>query len=237
MLIRGTPLRLTNREVQQGPRPTPAVSFIIAIVALLGGAATADSAVKHHSCGSKGSRVVLRTNAARIFHHDGETFGCLYSAGKIVDLGPYRGDDFGSFFQRDLRLAGRYAALGQATVGPRLIDYEVVVFDLRTGRRHSSTPTGASPPASLGQSQGPIFGVGPTTDIGLRARGEVAWIAQDAFTQGTTRYEIHKREGPTTVLLAEGTDVDPVSLQLQGSTLSWVQGAQPNQTTLGPART
>lgn len=186
-------------------------------------------------CALNGARVIVSSDSARVLRRFGETFGCLYSSGRIVGLGAYRDSEFSTNYQRNIRLAGRYAALSQTTLGKGLLQYDVKVFDLRTGRPSSITETGNAPAEAQLQTDGSAFGIGPTTDIVLRATGDVAWIAKDVYTQGPARYEVRRRGRRRSVLLAEGTDVAPASLQLQGRTLSWRQAGRTRQATLGPA--
>ena len=144
--------------------------------------------------------------------------------------------EFTTAYQRNLRAAGRYVALGQAILGKGRLSYNVNVFDLRRARRLSTvTPTGVTTPAARSQTHGDAYGIGPTTNIELRATGQVAWIAKDVYTPGPPRYEIHKREGARTTRLAAGRRYRPrVACPPRRS--PHVAPSRPaGKTTLGPA--
>lgn len=69
------------------------------------------------------------------------------------------------------------------------------------------------------------MGNGQATEIVLKNNNAVAWIVQ---TNGEpTIYEVHAVNKTGSRLLASGTDVDPSSLALAGSTLYWTQGGKP----------
>jgi hypothetical protein len=93
----------------------------------------------------------------------------------------------------------------------------VIVRDLRSGRVLRSTPTGTS-------TNPMVVGVGPTTSIVLKKDGAVAWIVDTSGEQN--RYQVHAADRSGARLLASGSDVDPSSLALAGSTLYWTQGGK-----------
>jgi hypothetical protein len=102
-------------------------------------------------------------------------------------------------------------------------EWLVIVRDLRTGRVLRSVPTGTS-------TDPKVVGVGPTTSIVLKKDGAVAWIVDTSREQN--RYEVHAADRSGARLLASGSDIDPSSLALGGSTLYWTQGGKASSAAL-----
>jgi hypothetical protein len=104
-------------------------------------------------------------------------------------------------------------------------EWHVVVRDLRTGRVLHRVPTGMKEIAH------PMYvGDGPTTAIVVKSDGAVAWVLDTA--QQAARYQVHALDKSGERVLASGSDVDPHSLALAGSTLYWKQGGKPFSTVL-----
>lgn len=208
-----------------------ALSIVVALLAgvalAAGGPAQANGSDSR--CALKGSRTVAKTASARVFKRNGNTYACLYSANRRVRLGTYgHGPSDGGSGQRGFQLAGRYVAFEDFQRDFDFNVFQVMVVNLRSGRRVIRVDTGETPGGAL------VAGIGPTTRIRLRATGQVAWIAQDISTSAT-HYEVRKQEGRRTTLLAQGADIAPQSLGLVGNGLSWSQGGEPKRATLGPS--
>jgi hypothetical protein len=120
--------------------------------------------------------------------------------------------------RRDV-LSGPFVAYEEGSGGEATNTYLVVVRNLRTGRIIRSLPTGT--PVI---SRPSWVGIGPTTEIVLKSDGAVAWIVE---TGSPTEYQVHAVDQSGSRVLASGTDIDPSSLALAGSTLYWTQGGQP----------
>jgi hypothetical protein len=73
-------------------------------------------------------------------------------------------------------------------------------------------------------------GRGFTYSIVVKSDGAVAWIVASGVARGGNQVRVVDRSGSRVV--ASGTDVDPQSLALAGSTLYWTQGSKPFSTTL-----
>ncbi len=147
---------------------------------------------------------------------------CLYSRNKPVDLGlDIDGDpDVGLY-----RLAGPYVAYAESScegLGPCLSD--VIVRDLRTGKASFR----AAPPSD------PFDQV---SDLVLTENGAVAWIAQPKSLGGTPPASLETTlwasDGQGSKVLASGDGIDPRSLELSGSTLTWLKDGVPMTATLG----
>jgi hypothetical protein len=103
----------------------------------------------------------------------------------------------------------------------------VLVRDLRTGKWIHRASTGVA-------RQSRFHGVGPVGALVVKADGSVAWIAEVAGLSGRApaEYEVHALDRSGSRLLASGTDIEPDSLTLKGSTLSWKQHEQQFSTSL-----
>jgi hypothetical protein len=98
-------------------------------------------------------------------------------------------------------------------------EWYVVVRNLQTGRVVYKAPTGAK------DKDHPKFvGDGPTTAIVVKADGAVAWILDTV--QSENRYQVHTLDETGEHIPAVGSNIDPTSLALAGSTLYWTQGGQ-----------
>jgi hypothetical protein len=104
-------------------------------------------------------------------------------------------------------------------------EWHVIVRDLGTERVLHRVPTGASPPTH------PEFvGDGPTAAIVVKSDGAVAWVLDTG--QAQARYQVHALDKTGERVLAVGSNIDPHSLSLTGSTLHWMQGNKPYSATL-----
>ena len=103
----------------------------------------------------------------------------------------------------------------------------VLVRDLRTGRWIHRAFTGV---ARVPKDEG----VGPLTALVLKSDGSVAWIANVGGLSGyaPAEYEVHALDKSGSRLLASGKEIDPHSLALKGSALSWTQTSKPFSTIL-----
>jgi hypothetical protein len=120
-----------------------------------------------------------------------------------------------------LTLGGTLVAREWSSSFPAIgTEWLVEVEDLRTGRVLYSVPTGvAYPPRPK------AVGDGPTTSIVLKSDGAVAWIVDTV--RANDMYQVHAVDRSGSRLLASGSDINPHSLALAGSTLYWTQGGKP----------
>lgn len=115
-------------------------------------------------------------------------------------------------------LAGAMVAYEQISGGPSGAAWLVYVRDLRNGRWVHRAFTGMA-------RESRYRGVGPLTALVLKSDGSVAWIAKVAGLSGYVppEYEVHALDKGGSRLLASGTEIDPHSLALKGSALSWTE--------------
>jgi hypothetical protein len=104
-------------------------------------------------------------------------------------------------------------------------EWHVIVRNLQTGRILHKAPTGAK------EKDHPKFiGDGPTTAIVVKADGAVAWILDTV--QSENRYQVHALDKTGERTLAVGSNIDPNSLALAGSTLYWTQNGKSESASL-----
>jgi hypothetical protein len=155
--------------------------------------------------------------------------GCVYGQKRSFDVGGVTeciGTGGACGGTRNVTLAGPIAAREQFVASPVLgTKWVIDVQDLRTGRTLYRVPSGVTFPPN------PKFvGDGPTTSIVVKSDGAVAWIVDTV--QKDERYQVHAVDKAGSRVLATGSDIDPHSLALAGSTLYWTEGGRPYSATL-----
>jgi hypothetical protein len=180
-------------------------------------------------CASQPGTTILSNSEARVFEQRSVfgwalipfAYGCLYSVDKRVPLG-LDGFNAGGGGQSldNFRLAGPYVAFGCGGNPIYGCWVGVDVVDLRDGSVHRP---------NLDTSLGGAFGSGAgPTDVELKDNGSVAWIAG---RDGDPR-EVGALDANGQRALDRGTRIQPDSLTLDGSTLSWRNGPDVRSTTL-----
>jgi hypothetical protein len=197
----------------------------------------------HHACRFAHARTVAKNAIARVFVRstaDDEAWygGCLYRDGvpRYVDFAGL--DVEGAEDEVALvRLAGPYVATADDFVSDAGIDAATVaVMDLRRRARASPLAEG-SPIRFRGQAR--VVHRAPATvadrqhdhvrALVLRRTGSVAWIAQDLVTGS---FEVHAISDHRKRLLDQGQAIDPASLALHGTRLTWRDGTTPRAAAL-----
>jgi hypothetical protein len=152
-------------------------------------------------------------------------FGCTYRHKHAYALGTKAESSVqgGGGIERET-LAGTVVAYEKSSNGGFShpgAKWQVVVRDLRNGRMLHKVPTGTRNDPQVR----PDNGIGPTTAIVVKSDGSVAWIVETNPGAGT--YQVHALDSTGGRVLASGSDIDPSSLALAGSTVYWTQGGKP----------
>ncbi len=159
-----------------------------------------------------------------------EVFACAKGARRSFSLGPPPACDTAGncVGVETFALAGSVVAFGSTTIIEPTLPSEaaqrrflVQVRDLRTNRMLRIAPTGLP-----GQPKPGLTGIGRVRAIVVKSDGAVAWIAADETGAAPGAYEVGAADAAGLRLLAAGTGIDPGSLALTGSTLSWSQSGQ-----------
>ena len=189
-------------------------------------------------CRSQGAKTLLESEDARIFNQRKifygyyfrpVAYGCLFSTNKRFELGMDDPEaptgDADSSDARDFQLAGPYTAYVLSYVGAVMGSDVVNVVDLRDGTRLV--------PASDGL--GPLDVSTPRLVRGLvlKDNGSVAWVQNSSYSHEEQLWA-HDALGYRKLDSAPPrVDSPPIaSLQLQGSTLTWLHDGEPYTATL-----
>jgi hypothetical protein len=190
-------------------------------------------------CDTHGGRVMAADTQAILYRNVKRfefptVYGCAFTRGHSFRLGEFPTEDNcgpGTCGLIDHEtLAGPLVAYEHSVIAGESGEHEekfwVIVRDLRDGRVLHRVPTGVPfPPSPL------VVGNGPTPLIVLKSDGSVAWITAD-FAGELKLYEVHALDKTGSRVLATGSDIDPHSLALAGSTLYWTQAGKPYSTRL-----
>jgi hypothetical protein len=205
-----------------------AALLVIAAVLAGGGLAVALpdkplSAVQPNACGPAHSRTLAQSSVARVYSLRGAVYGCSARTGRRTKLGSTA---IGALSKVGLvRLAGACAAYEVDLHGIDSGSAAVVVRRLSDGAKLGTAP-------AVGRAYVESFQT--VTSLVVRRGGAIAWIARDAsIISSDVAVEVHKldrRSSP--VLLDRGKAIDPSSLRLSGSSLTWTDGGATRSSTL-----
>jgi hypothetical protein len=124
-----------------------------------------------------------------------------------------------------IALAGAVTAYGYTRFGVDTVTTEVVVRRLTDGATLEELPaSGVVGPESFQSVE----------SIVVKVDGAVAWIGSDTsiISHRGPRIEVRAASGSSNSLLDSGPRIDPRSLRLHASTLSWRDGAVTRHATL-----
>jgi len=181
------------------------------------------------------AEVYLRPEGSGPFGFEAEEiFGCVYGHSRVYDLGaPSFGPSGPSGSGGIVPKALHGAIVAYEASGTR----QVLVRNLRNGNVLYEVPTNeAAANSSLLRSESD--GRGPAVSVVLKTDGSVAWINEFGLvvnkfgTVHPMEYEVHAVDKNGSRVLGSGTNVDPHSLALAGSTLYWTQDGSPMSTVL-----
>jgi hypothetical protein len=233
-----------------------AQTLLVTLVALLSAspALAAMTRASSPECGSRHGRLVAADRQAEIYIAQEPVFerhthnvvnsrttyrGCIYGSTRSFILGGTGGGNgSGGAGTGDLVLTGAdvayatYQTLHSGTTSLASYTY-VVVRNLRTGRVLHEVPSGIPL-----EPRPHHVGVGGAVAIVLKSNGAVAWVAVDSERSESAGravgregeviyYDLYALDGAGERLVASGTEIDPSSLALAGSTFYWTQGGKP----------
>jgi hypothetical protein len=173
-----------------------------------------------------------------------EIFGCAYGSKRSFAIsGPPTFSAEGGGEATHYTLAGAilaYASLGVELVPPPgITEWKVVVENLSNGRVLHEVPTGTTGAPATTSAPGSIrtprhVGVGPVVSLVVKSDGAAAWIVENEIPARhvPAEYEVHAVDKTGNMLLASGSNIDPHSLALAGSTLYWTQEGKPKSAAL-----
>jgi hypothetical protein len=120
-----------------------------------------------------------------------------------------------------VRLAGSDVTFMELDSGT----FYIVVVNLRTGKVLHKALTG---PYRKGNYEPNSGGNSPAQALVIKSDGSVAWIASNVekYVNHAYYYELHVIDKLGSRTITAGTEINPTSLALAGSTLYWTQGGK-----------
>jgi hypothetical protein len=168
------------------------------------------------ACDQQGTRTIAADRQARVFTTRGIVYGCALRTGKQYRLGQLT-SCIGSDRTGPLALAGELVGYGSQRCGIDTGVSQVIVRNLADGKQLRAE-------AALTGGLGAESYVSVSSVV-LKADGAVAWIATGGsiFARGRAR-QVHRADASGHAVLDSGTPVNPSSLRLHGSRLTWKRG-------------
>lgn len=175
-------------------------------------------------CGPRDAETLAASRWARVYVFHRGVYGCAIGHGGSYRLGAA---------MRSIRegrvgpvaVAGWDAAYGLSAFGVDTVSAQVIVHDLRSGRRLRALAASTKVlPESLEAVQ----------SIVVKPDGAVAWISQTMSVIGraSAALEVHRADVRGTSLLDSGRSILARSLRLRGSRLTWRDGPTTRAATL-----
>jgi len=189
----------------------------VALAAATGSTVVPDSADARSKCSSPSSRTLYRTAAGRFFDKRTGVYACSSRFGRKFRLVEEDfQQDYGPF-----RLTPGFAAYGSEFDCAACENQfaTVNVMNLRTGRHRFRASASSVPEADDRRTE-------DVTDLVLKRNGATAWIVVVGGStlegQPIRLRQVHARDGAGARVLDSGPDaIQPQSLELSGSTVSW----------------
>jgi hypothetical protein len=189
------------------------------------GSSSAQSGAPTQTCGPARATTLAASRQARVYQVGDTVYGCAAAGTRSFRLGnatrTLRESRVGP-----IAVGGDVAAYGLTAFGVDTVRAQVVVRRLTDGGQLASfTATSAAGVESF-QLVGSVV---------VRSDGAVAWIGQvsSIISRGRELIEVHAAAGGHDSVLDSGAGIDPRSLQLHGSTLTWQHGGATRRATLG----
>ncbi len=220
-----------------------AISTIPMLVLLMATASPSAARVRYTTaakCPPGKSRVLLADSEAELYivkerlppYQEPEPVvrGCAYGSRRSYLLGeaeehPGGSAGGGSSSVKLETLAGSvvaYTPTGSSVRnGKERASVLMVVRNLRTGRVLHKVTTSMFAKPDAGPDS-----VGPIDSIVIKSDGSVSWIVGTGYPDDI-EYHLYAIDQSGSRLLASGSNIEPYSLALAGSTLYWTRGGQP----------
>jgi hypothetical protein len=192
-------------------------------IALFGAAAAAALATAVTSvgagaaCAPAGAHRLASSASAEVYSLHRAVYGCSQATGRRTKLGQTTSCIMAGLIA-PVRVSGGLTAYGVERCGVDTGSASVVVLRLADGERLKADAAITGP-------------VGPEShqsvdSLVLRRDGSIAWIAQSTsiMRQGQQQIEVHRDDRSERRVLDRGARIDPESLGLHGSRLTWKHG-------------
>jgi hypothetical protein len=190
----------------------------IALVALALGAASfvqlAQARAPGATCGRHQGHTLAQGDSARVYTLNDGAYGCAIPNGVVYKLGSASVCNGRPGRAAPVALSGRIVAYGLATCGIDTGTSVVVVRRLTNGKRlhRDASVTGPVGAESFETVE----------SLALEPSGSDAWITvTNSVASHGSSVEVHAHDSGGAVLLDSGAGIDPRSLRLAGSKLTW----------------
>jgi len=176
------------------------------------------------TCGRQQGHTLVQNGSARVYTLNGGVYACAIPNGVSYHLGS-ASVCVGTQRAAPVAIAGRLVAYGLEQCGVDTGSTVVVVRRVTNGKRLRSDPAiaGAAGPESYQTVESLV----------VKRDGSDAWIVVTNSLAGhgsNIEVRAHSKSGPA--LLDSGFGINPSSLRLRGSKLSWRHGGQRRTATL-----
>jgi hypothetical protein len=166
-------------------------------------------------CGPAGAKTLAGNGRVRVYALHGVVYGCSVARGRSFRLGNVS-RSLAESRVAPVAVGGEFAAYGLESFGVDTVSASVIVRRLTDGTEvkelRATRAVGAEAFESIGS-------------VAVRANGAVAWIGTEHSIVGHgSAIEVHAAGAGGDRVLDSGSRIDPASLRLHGSRLSWVDG-------------
>lgn len=185
---------------------------------------TAGPTVGAGRCGPASAKTLAANGRVRVYAQHQVVYGCSVARGRSFRLG-HASRALAEARVGPVAVAGDLAAYGLQSFGVDTVSASVVVRRLTDGTEikdlQATRAVGAEAFESIGS-------------VAVLATGAVAWIGSEHSIVGhRSAIEVHTDGTGGDRVLDSGPNIDPASLRLHGSRLSWVDGGATRHATLG----
>jgi hypothetical protein len=198
------------------------IVMIVGWVFLIGPAGAAARRHAHRVCGPKAAVTLRRNRWARVFElpaegrgRDQPTYGCLVSTRHWWRLD--RPSGWSYLNPKTLVLRVPWVAYSITSMGVDGGGSGISVRNLKTGAETQSYDAVTLPPNPAPETFTSV------AKIVLQQDGDVAWIGEEASITGAEppRLQVELGDSAGLSIVDEGSGIDPDSLSLNGSMLTW----------------
>ncbi|HET6868067.1 MAG TPA: hypothetical protein VFH80_19295 [Solirubrobacteraceae bacterium] len=201
--------------------------WIVALVVVAAcGSSVAESAGSTAAatrCGPASARTLVGDGRVRVYVLHQVVYGCSVARGRSFRLG-HASRALAESRVGPVAVAGDVAGYGLQSFGVDTVTATIVVRRLTDGTEVKELRATRAVGAEAFQSIG---------SVAVLASGAVAWIGSEHSIVGhRSAIEVHAAGAGGDRVLDSGANVDPASLRLHGSRLSWVDGGATRHATL-----
>ena len=174
-------------------------------------------------CGPASAQTLAADGRVRVYALHQVVYGCSVARGRSFRLG-HASRALAEARVGPVAVAGDLAAYGLQSFGVDTVSTSVVVRRLTNGSQIKELRATRAVGAEAFQSIGSVV---------VNASGAVAWIGSEHSIVGhSSAIEVHSDGTGGDRVLDSGANIDPTSLRLHGSRLSWVDGGATRHATL-----